>query len=193
LITVSTGASSTLRVYAWRALRAAGAVYLQQSVALLPKRRETEKIVARLLERLHRDGGAGRVLSIALIDERDERTVIEQFRAERADEYGEVCARTPAFLQEIQSERERGRATYMEVEESEADLDRLRTWLERIRSRDYFGAEGREAAEAAVAHCAAVLADFEAEALTAESTVSGNVVPPEAARPPLRSVKEEPS
>jgi transposase len=49
-----------------------------------------------------------------------------------------------AFLEEIAYERGRGRATYAEVEESEADLERLQKWLVRVGTRDYFAASGAE-------------------------------------------------
>lgn len=168
LISLTTGGSSTLRVHSWRKLRSLGALYLQSSVCLLPARPETTRAVARLLDRVSRGGGSGRVLPIAITDAVEERAVIESFRAERADEYREVCSRTPAFLEEIAMERARGRATYTEVEESEADLERLRTWLKRVQARDYFGAEGRTEAEAALERCVAELAAFEAEAMAAE-------------------------
>lgn len=170
LISLSTGGSSTLRVHSWRKLRSLGALYIQNSVCLLPLRPETTRAVARLLDRVNRGGGSGRVLPIAITDAAEEQAVIDAFGAERTDEYREVCSRTPAFLEEIAMERARGRATYTEVEESEADLDRLRTWLKRVQARDYFGADGRAEAEAAIERCAEELATFEAEALAAELT-----------------------
>ncbi len=184
LVSVSTTGSSTLRVYVWRTLRSLGALYIQSSVALLPEREETVRLVGRVAERVQREGGSARVLSIAIVDADEERSVIEQFRAEREDEYTEICSRVPAFLDELTMERSRGRATYGEVEESEADLARLRTWLNRVRARDYFGAPGREQAEAAVERCAEALAAFEAEAIAAElPTEAGVEVEPRRLRP----------
>lgn len=173
LVTLATGASATLRVHAWRRLRSLGALYLQSSVALLPERPETRRAVARLVDRVRREGGQARVLTITLVDDSDEETLIAEFSAERSDEYGELCSRTPAFLEEIAMERRRGRATYAEVEESEADLERLGKWLGRIQARDYFDAPGRADAEAAFDECARVLAEFEAEALAAELPPEG--------------------
>jgi hypothetical protein len=125
-------------------------------------------VVARLLERLGSSGGEGRILRIAITDADEERRLIEQFSAERSDEYGEIVSRVPAFLEEIALERRRGRATYTEVEESEADLERLQRWFARVRERDYFDAPGRVEAEAALERCVNELAAFEAEALSAE-------------------------
>lgn len=82
---------------------------------------------------------------------------------------------------------ERGRATYAEVEESEADLDRLRKWLGRVRARDYFGAPGRAEAEAAVERCAAALAGFETEALAGE--LPAQILPASERRPKLRALE----
>ena len=171
LIVVSTAsATSTLRVHVWRTLRALGAHYLQQSVCVLPDRPLTARALNRLLQRVRLQGGEGRVLHITIADAAEERGIIAAFGAERFDEYAEVKARTPAFLEEIAMERARGRATYAEVEESVADLERLRTWLARIRARDYFGAAGLEDAEAAVERCADALAAFEAEAFRLEES-----------------------
>jgi hypothetical protein len=168
LVTVSTGGSSTMRVHAWRKLRALGALYLQNSVALVPARPQTVRAMAKLLDRLCQAGGEGRALPITITDPGEERRLIDQISAERSDEYGEIVSRVPAFLDEIALERRRGRASYGEVEESEADLERLRKWLDRVRERDYFDAPGRGEAEQAVERCALALAAFEAEAFAAE-------------------------
>ena len=185
LVTVSTASSSTLRVHAWRKLRSLGALYLQNSVVLLPERSETVRAVARLLDRLRRSGGTGRSLSITLTDHDEERQVIAQLSEERSDEYQEIVSRVPAFLEEIAHERKRGRATHAEVEESEADLERLRKWFARVTARDYFGAPGRAGAEEAIERCAAELAAFEAEAFAAELPEEGA----QATTPKLRVVE----
>src|SRR5919106_174177 len=170
LVTISTArATSTLRVYVWRRLRSLGGLYLQQSVCLLPENKSTKSAVDRLLARVATEGGEGRRLRISIADADQERQLIEAFQAERADEYSEVCSRTPAFLEEIEMERKRGRATYNEVEESEADLERLQKWLKRIEARDYFDSPGRAEAVAAISEWEDAFAEFEREALAAEA------------------------
>src|SRR5574341_1166008 len=170
LLTVSTaGASATLRVHVWRQLRSLGALYLQQSVCLLPDEPAVDRQVRRLLDRVGRDGGQARLLHTTLTDPAERARVIDEFRSERAAEYAEVLARTPAFLDEIAMERARGRATYAEVEESEADLERFRNWLAKIAARDYFGAPNAAEAREAGERCAQALAAFEQEALNTEA------------------------
>ena len=76
-------------------------------------------------------------------------------------------------ISDPQMDRAGGRTTYAEVEESEADLERLRTWLSRIKARDWFGAPEATASETAVERCAQILAEFEAEALAAGPRAGG--------------------
>lgn len=170
LITVSTppGGSSTLRVYAWRNLRSLGAHYLQQSVCLLPATPKATRAATRLVTRLRAEGGNGEMLRIKLTDAKQEAAIIEAFQRERSDEYHEVVERTQQFHEELEHERRRGRATYTELEESDADLARHQKWLAAINARDYFDAPGAEAAASAVARCEEALARFESDALAAE-------------------------
>lgn len=170
LITVSTQGNSTLRVYVWRKLRRLGAHYLHRSVCLLPDRDGVHKIVERVIKRVGDEGGRARALPITISDRVEAALIVEAFNAERQDEYAEFCSRTPAFLEEIASERAKDRATYTEVEESEADLVRLRTWLGRIRERDYFDAPGYDDAARALALCEEDFESFEAEAMVAEDS-----------------------
>ncbi|WP_431921945.1 Chromate resistance protein ChrB [Nonomuraea jabiensis] len=193
LVSVSTaGAAPTLRVQVWRKLRSLGALYLQQSVCLLPEREHTVRQVRRLLDRVRQQGGTGRMLHLALTDPAEERQVIGEFSAARDAEYAEVLERLPAFRAELAHERERGRATYAEVEESEADLERFRSWMGKIAARDYFAAPGGAAARAALEEAAADLAAFEQAALAAEApTMDTDTAAPKAGRSRMRASEEK--
>ena len=170
LITVSTpgGGKGTERVYAWRALRRLGSCYLHQAVCVLPSNAGTRSAIDKLIDHLHSRGASGEVFVIQFTDHRQEARLIERFQAERSDEYGEVVERTQEFHAELELERGRGRFTYPELEESDADLARHQKWLAAIRARDYFGAPGGEEATAAVQACERALAEFERAALAAE-------------------------
>jgi hypothetical protein len=122
------------------------------------------------------------VLRIAFDDANQEAQVIAELQAARDDEYGEVLERVPAFLDELTSERDRDRATYEEVEESEADLERFRAWLAKIDRRDYFGASRRAEAHAAVQGYARALEAFECEAFARDARSAAGL-------PPLRAVE----
>jgi hypothetical protein len=177
-----------LRVQVWRKLRSLGALYLQQSVCLLPARAEVVREVRRLVDRVRHQGGAARVLRMALTDPTEEQAVIAELNAARDAEYAELFERLPELRQELADERARGNATYAEVEESEADLERFRTWLAKIAARDYFAAPGGHAARDAVEQAAAELAAFEEAALHAEAPEPSPASPGEAPR--LRAVDQ---
>jgi hypothetical protein len=183
LVTASSaGAADSLRVAVWRKLRSLGALYLHQSVCVLPARADVEREIRRLVDRVRANGGAARVLRITFEDANEESRLVSELQAARDDEYGEVLERVPAFLAELRSERDRDRATYEEVEESEADLERFRAWLAKIDLRDYFGAPRRADAHAAVERCAQALEAFESEAFARDAQ-------PAAEQPPLRAVE----
>ena len=170
LISASTaGGAATLRVQVWRKLRSLGALYLQQSVCLLPARPAVVREVRRLADRIRRQGGTVRVLSMTFADSADEHAVIAELNAARDAEYAELLERLPELRKELADEHARGNVTYAEVEESEADLERFRTWLAKIAARDYFVAPGGQAARDAVEEAAAELAAFEDAALRAEA------------------------
>ena len=109
--------------------------------------------------------GKARILHTRFTEQAEQDAVIAEQRADRDVEYGEVVERTPAFLAEIAQETARGRATYAEVEESEADLERFEKWLTSISARDYFHAAGGQAARDAVQACRDAFTAFEAAAL----------------------------
>jgi hypothetical protein len=110
------------------------------------------------------------MFAVELPDRGEYDELVAEFKAARDVEYAEVVDRAPAFLAEIEMETARGRASYAVVEESEADLDRFKTWLGKIAARDYFNAAGGQAARAAVAACERALAEFEQAALSAETS-----------------------
>lgn len=170
LVSASTsGAPPATRVRAWRKLRSLGALYLQQSVCLLPDRDPVRRQVHRLLASVRADGGTARSLTVTVDDAGEYAGIVAEFNAERDAEYAEVVERAPQLLAELETETAHGRATYAEVEESEADLDRFEKWLAKIAARDYFAASGGPAARQAVEHCRAALAAFEDAAIAAQA------------------------
>ena len=188
LVTVVSGSEAALRVRVWRELRKLGAVYLHSSVCLLPDRPAVAATVKALVRRVRQAGGRARVLHMQLSDPAEEAGIIAEQVADRDGEYTEVIERTQEFVDEIARESGRGNATYTEVEESEADLERFERWLASIAARDYFGASGRAGAEAAVQRCRDLLAEFQLAALAAD-TDSAAVVTESRSR--LRLVSRE--
>jgi len=165
-------------------LRGLGAHYLQQSVCLLPATAKTTRATARLVTRLRAEGGHGEMLRIQLTHAKQGAAVVDAIQRERTDEYHGLVDRTRRFHEELAHERGRGRTTYTELEESDADLARYQKWLAAVRARDYFDAPGGEEAAEAVTSCEAALAHFESEVLSAELDASTTD-----SRPRLRAAK----
>ena len=123
--------------------------------------------------RVRQGGGAARVLPMAFTDPAAEQAVITELNAARDTEYAEVLERLPELHRELADEQARGRLTYAEVEESEADLHRFQAWLAKIEARDYFHAAGGDAARTAVARAATALAAFEDAAASGPAPAAG--------------------
>lgn len=188
LVSVSSaGAPASVRVLAWRRLRGLGAVYLQQSVCLLPDRPQVRDDAERLLVRVIDEGGSGRLLQVRLTDPDEQQQLITDFRQASDAEYDDLLGRVPGFLAELDSERTRGRASLVEVEENEADLQRYRSWLAKIQARDYFQAPLGMPAHQAIERCAAELGRFEREAFTAETGPAETATAPS----PADAVRQE--
>ncbi len=82
------------------------------------------------------------------------------------------------FVKEIEFERFRHNYTFEEAEEISQDLDKIRRWFKRIVERDWFAAHKREAAEASIDRCQALLEAFEQDVYARDSEAQG--APPEA-------------
>ena len=156
-----------LRAAVWRRIKSLGAIYLQNSVAALPANTATERSLRKLRrEILDMNGTAVLLRSTVLSGEQDVRNA---FQAARNDEYEEIVDRCEDFLQQVQKEYTANHFTYAELEENEVDVVKLRNWLAKIVERDAFGADGRPAAEKALAECEQSLEAYAARVFAEEA------------------------
>lgn len=160
--------SSRDRTYVWRQLRTLGAVYLQQGVAVLPDLPDVRVSLDRLGQRVRSTGGEASLLDTASPSETWEAELIARFNATRDDEYEEVVENIGRFEDEIRRETRMKRFLFPELEEGEAEWAKLRRWLARIVGRDFFHADGRTAAQEALAGGQRLLDAFVHEVYRAE-------------------------
>jgi hypothetical protein len=160
--------SSAQRTYVWRQLRQLGAVYLQQAVAVLPDRPELRSGLDQIGERIRRSGGEVSLLETTSPTAAWEADLVARFDAARDAEYDEIVESVERFEDEIRRETRKRRFHFAELEESEADWEKLSRWWERLVERDFFGTSGRAAAEATLARGRALLDDFTREVYRAE-------------------------
>lgn len=149
---------SRLRAGVWRKLRSQGAIYLQNSVAVLPDLGPHERIMRGLRAEIVDMGGAAQVLRVAALAGGGD--IVAAYNAARDEEYDELVDKCRDFLSEIDTETAAGHVTYGELEENEEDLTKLRRWLARLVDRDVLQAASAPAAQAAVTECEQSLEGF---------------------------------
>jgi len=151
---------SRLRATVWRELKKAGAVYLRDGVAVLPDRTETRSTFHAIAEKITELGGQATLVEGATLNPEREASLMAQANANRDEEYAEVLGEAKRFLEHARREREHRELTYTELEEIEADLGKLKRWVEQIRTRDYFGATTSDRLDMLLGECDAALAAF---------------------------------
>jgi DNA-binding transcriptional regulator PaaX len=147
-----------LRATVWRRLKALGAVYLQNSVAALPRGAAAERALRKLRHDILQMEGTAVLMSSAVIS--GEANVLDTFQNARTDEYEEIVDRCTGFLGEIKKEYAKSHFTYAELEENEVDHTKLVNWFAKVRARDTFDAPGRAEAEAALKKCELALEEY---------------------------------
>ncbi|BAU43356.1 Chromate resistance protein ChrB [Leptolyngbya sp. O-77] len=144
---------STQRVYVWRKLKGWGGLYLQQSVCVLPQRQNLQRQLEALTMEIINGGGEADLLTVTIEEDKQNSRLIERFQQQAAAEYMEFLGRCRDFHQELERERQKKNLTFAELDENEAELSKLRSWLPKIRERDLFEAAGYAPAVEALRLC----------------------------------------
>ncbi len=160
---------SRLRSAVWRRLKSLGAIYLQNSAAALPASVGAERALRRLRSEILDMQGTAVLLSCTVLAGVQE--VLSAFQAARDDEYEEIADRCADFRAQVDKEHAARHYSFAELEENEVGLGKLQKWFARVRQRDAFGAQGRLAAEQALATCKDALEGYAAKVFAEESDV----------------------
>ena len=140
-----------LRSTVWRRIKSLGAIYLQNSAAALPATVATERALRKLRREIIDMSGTAVLLSCSVLAGGSD--VHKAFQTARNEEYEEIVDRCEDFLQQVKKEYTANHFTYAELEENEVDLVKLRNWFAKVRERDVFDADGRQAVEKAIDEC----------------------------------------
>ena len=125
------------RVKIWRRLQAIGAVPLKNAVHVLPRGDETEALFRALADEIVSGGGEATLIGAELIAGQSDADVRGLFDGARDADYAEIAEAARRLL-------ETGPASGQEIA-------RLQKRLEEVGRIDFFGAHGRQDAEAALA------------------------------------------
>jgi Protein ChrB, N-terminal len=164
---------STARVAAWRRLHRLGALYIGPSTCLVPTDLADDTALTTVAEGLISAGGNIDVFPIEAFSGDAQQALLARFNADRDAEYAEVLERAQALMDELEQETARGKFTFAEAEENEADLAKLRRWLDAIGQRDQYGAVGRDRAEKAIDEAELALQIFTERCAEADDQIDG--------------------
>jgi len=159
------------RVAVWRSLKKSGAVYLQDSVCVIPDTAALRRELAPVLGRIDGSGGRYHVLPLRKLPLAQEEKIVELFVEQASQHYREIVENCEVnFVKEIEFERFRKNFTYEEAEEIRMEFEKIGTWFARVQERDFFGAPNRDEAQAWLDRCETMLEEFEATVFEANAT-----------------------
>ncbi len=156
------------RTYVWRQLKQLGAVYLQQAVAIVPDRPELRTGLEHLAQRISDVGGEVSLLETTTPSPPWEEGLIGRFNAARDAEYTELVENVERFEDEIRRERRKERFHFAQLEDIEAEWEKLQRWHQRILRRDFFEAPARTDAVASLQRGREALEGYTAEVYARE-------------------------
>ena len=130
------------RVKVWRRLQGIGAVAIKNAVHALPATPEAQEDFEWLLREIQQGGGEAIVCEARLVEGLTDQEVRALFDRARDEDYEELANELRTLTAELGDDPPSERRV-----EAKAQLARLKARLAQITAIDFFGADGREAAE----------------------------------------------
>ena len=159
---------SKARVAIWRRIRGLGAVYIQNSICVLPAGSDHQRQLRMVQNEIERAGGEAVIFETLALDAKQEARVIAHFKHDREQDYEEFLDKCADYKRDVQKEVKADHYTFAELKENDEDLKKLKNWLERIKALDFYGAPARETAEQQLAECEALLESYADEVFERE-------------------------
>jgi hypothetical protein len=135
-----------LRVKVWRRLQSIGAVAVKNAVYALPAGEQAQEDFAWLLREIAEGGGEAMICEARLVDGLTDEEVRGLFNAARDQDYDALAKEARALAAGL-----RRKAGPQQRAEARAQLARLSVRQAQIVALDFFGANGREAADGLIA------------------------------------------
>jgi hypothetical protein len=151
---------SSARVAVWREVRRSGALQLQKSVVAFPDTADFRTAMTRVRAAVGQVGGSVLVVRAEPLDDGDAARLTEAWNDARAAEYAELAAECEKLVAEIDKEFAKEKFTLAELDEEEAELEKLKSWHGRIQARDVHGSEGADAARTALEQAGEAVSRF---------------------------------
>lgn len=97
------------------------------------------------------------------------------FNNQRIVEYEEFLEGCNNFLHEIETETRKGKFTYHEIEENEAELGKLKRWYKKITKRDFFSCANSMQAKQKMDECEQRFGEFIETVYSTEGKDEGEI------------------
>jgi hypothetical protein len=136
LLTQLPATPSSLRVNVWRRLKNKGAISYQNGSWILPRLAENENYLKRLQLFISENNATSHLFILKSIDAAADAAIIEKARLDREEEYQEVFEQCETFQSELKEESKNRILTFIELEDNEQKLYRLKHWISKINARD---------------------------------------------------------
>jgi hypothetical protein len=140
------------RVKVWRRLQALGAVTVKGAVYALPANAETQEDFAWLAKEIVEAGGEAMICEASLVEGLSDHEMQGLFDQARDEDYAKIAVEA----REIAARQSEG-ASDRELAETASQVTRLRKQLDAVVAIDFFGANGRLAAQGLVSGLEAAL------------------------------------
>jgi hypothetical protein len=164
---------SKFRVAIWRRIRGLGAVYMQNSICVLPKTPDHQRQLRMVQAEIESAGGEAVIFETLALDAKQETRVVAHFKHDRDQDYQEFLDKCADYKKEVDKEVQAEHYTFAELKENDEDLKKLRGWLDKIKALDFYGAPAREAADRQLAECEVLLETYANEVFEREQNAKG--------------------
>jgi hypothetical protein len=156
------------RVKVWRRLQALGAVTVKGAVYALPANAETQEDFAWLAKEIVEAGGEAMICEAALVEGLSDHEMQGLFDQARDEDYARIAAEAREIAARPSEE-----ASDRELAEMATQVGRLRKQLDAVVAIDFFGANGRLAAQGLVSGLEAALQKEDAVPATEPAPAPG--------------------
>jgi hypothetical protein len=132
-----------LRVKVWRRLQGLGAVAMKNAVYALPASEQAQEDFEWLLREIVQGGGEAFICEARLVEGLTDAEVRALFDRARDEDYEAIASELRAFAEKLRAD-----PSAEQLAEARNQLARLKARQAQIAAIDFFGADGRQAAEA---------------------------------------------
>lgn len=129
---------SRFRVKVWRQLKKVGAIYLQQSVAVLPNSEHFCGIMEEIKTEILTYGGEATLMSFSFCDKKDAVTAYNSFNNGLSKEYDVIGEIENRIYSEIESTRKANHLTLEFLRQKLNDLQKLRSSYNSVMLKDCY-------------------------------------------------------